>query len=62
MFEITSGKPTVEESRAIERAFAIVEAEQRAIQADRRQGCDAWTLSGRLAAHGAAAGLALMRA
>lgn len=62
MFTITSGNPTVEQARAIERAFAKLEAESRAAAAnDRMGGLDGWTMSGRLASHGAAGGLASLR-
>jgi hypothetical protein len=60
-FRIVSGKPTVDEARAIEKAFAKLAAEQRAHSANQGSGTDAWTLSGRLAAHGAANGLASIR-
>lgn len=61
MFEIATGNPTVEEARAIERAFAQLEAAAKASATNERKGLDAWTMSGRLAAHGAAAGLATLR-
>jgi len=59
---IVSGGPTPIEAQVIERAFAILEAEGRAQQANSRQGRrDGWTMSGRLAAHGAAASLQRVR-
>lgn len=60
-FRIVRGDPTADEARAIEKAFARLAAERRASEAGQRRSGDAWTLSGRLAAHGAAGGLASIR-
>ena len=51
---IVAGQPTPEEAQVIERAFSQLAAEAKAAVAnDRTARRDAWTLSGRLAAHGA---------
>ena len=59
---IISGNPGPVEAQVIERAFAVLEAEARAEAANSRRGRrDGWTMSGRLAAHGAAASLQRLR-
>lgn len=59
---ILRGDPSPLEAQAIERAFATLEAEARAAAANERNGRpDAWTRSGRLEAHQAAATLARLR-
>lgn len=56
---IATGRPSTDQARAIERAFAQIEAEDKATQANSGgRGSDAWTMSGRIAAHQAASSVA----
>lgn len=58
---IVGGNPTPLEAQVIERAFAALAARAKADAANAGDRRNAWTMSGRLAAHGAATQLSRLR-